>query len=215
MWEEKLVRQGWSKVAAKALVKNWAPSTMNTYNGAVEKLRQFCLEEDTSFPEVSTASLANYLCHLAQKSDRPKSVMNTCLAAVTCMTQALKLKDPVTEDILKLSTALVKSHTTKPMQKSQVMPVRPFIDLFLSWPGNWCLTIEDLRLKCLTLLALSIMLRPSDVAPRSKVYNSSKETYEDLVLSVDQLKFLSDGSAKITLFGIKNDYSREGFPVEV
>ena len=162
---------------------------------------------------MTTPTLASYLCDLASRSECPKGVLTTCLAPVSCMTQALKIPDPVTEDILKLSTALVKSCTSKLMQRSKVMPVEPFTELFLAWPGNWCLSLEDLRLKTITLLALSVMLRPSDVAPRSKVFQKNMESYENLVLTVNQIKFESDGSVKITFFGIKNDYHRDGFEV--
>ena len=37
VWERTLMSQGWSKVVAKALVKNWAPTMINTYNMAIEK----------------------------------------------------------------------------------------------------------------------------------------------------------------------------------
>ena len=96
------------------------------------------------------------------------------------------------------------------------MPVQPIMDLFRSWPGNWFLTVTQLRMKCLALLALAMMLRPSDVAPKVIVYDKEKgEISNHLVLSTDNVQFNHDGSVTIELHGIKNDYSRDGFDVTV
>ena len=55
------------------------------------------------------------------------------------------------------------------------MPIAPFRQLFLSWEPNDELPIKQLHLKSITLLALTLMLRPSDIAPKSVTYNPISE----------------------------------------
>ena len=49
--------------------------------------------------------------------------------------------------------ALVKALSTKPMKRSNVMPVAAFTSMFLGWPVDDVLSIKDLRLKSLTSLS--------------------------------------------------------------
>ena len=63
--------------------------------------------------------------------------------------------------------------------------------------------------------ALTAMLRPSDAAPKNKVYDFDSGRMENYVFSTDQVTFNTDGSATIVLFGIKNDSQRNGFPVHI
>ena len=116
-------------------------------------------------------------------------------------TEATGNSSPVTAEIARLVTALVKCETAKPMHRSKVMPIQPFNELFSDWGSNWTLNLEDLRLKMITLLAIAVMLRPSDIAPRSLIVSE-----ENLVMSTDQVVFDQQGSAKLYFFGIKNDY---------
>ena len=89
------------------------------------------------------------------------------------------------------------------------MPRTPFVKLFTSWPENKDLNFDQLRMKTLTLMALCLMLRLSDVAPRAVVINN--KTQQTVQFSADRIKYLEDGSVSIYFFGIKNDYNREGF----
>ena len=215
LWKEKLMSQGWSPSAAGKMIRNWAPSTINSYQAIIDKLQLFCAEVDTEFPCISSATLADFLCHTAEKSTRPKSVLNSTLAAISMLNDVLQRQDcPISPAIAKLVSALIKSETTEPMKRSKVMPVGRFHDLFLQWEGNWKISIENLCMKCITLLALAMMLRPSDIAPKA-VVREGEDSYKKFVMSTDQVHFNPDGSATITLFGIKNDYSREGFEVIV
>ena len=134
------------------------------------------------------------------------------MVAVASLRDALDLPSIMNEDISKLVNGLVKSGTSMPMVRSKVMPIQPFMQMFSSWKGNWQLTLEELRLKCITLLAFAVMLRPSDIAPNATVVNDKGE-HEQLVMTTDQLRFENDGSCVITFHGIKNDYSRDGFEV--
>ena len=67
------------------------------------------------------------------------------------------------------------------------MAIGSFKDLFLRWPGNECLGLEMLRLKTITLLALLRVLRSSDIAPKSELFDSATLTSDHVVFSLDQL----------------------------
>jgi hypothetical protein len=111
------------------------------------------------------------------------------------------------------SKSLVKAQTTRPMCKSKVMPITPFRNFFLEWPDDGALTVRQLRLKCITLLALTLMLRPSDIAPHARIFDNDTGFSKPVIFSTDNVLFNEDGSASITLAGIKNDTSRDGFQV--
>ena len=101
------------------------------------------------------STIADFMCSLADSSSRPESHLKTASAAISQLFQALDVPD-ITQcsELSILKSALVKSGTTKPMQKSKVMPVAAFTALFNSWPNyNSQLDIKRLRLKCLTLQA--------------------------------------------------------------
>ena len=64
-------------------------------------------------------------------------------------------------------------------------------------------------------MALSMMLRPSDIAPRVTVFDEDQQTFQRLILTTKNMQFNMDNSVTITLFGIKNDYSKDGFLVMI
>lgn len=100
------------------------------------------------------------------------------------------------------------------MSKTKLLPIKNFTQLFMSWVDNSHLSIKSLRLKCLTLLALCLMLRPSDVAPKGVQFNASDMTVDKLIFSKNMVSFQED-SMLIWLHSIKNDTSRKGFEVSV
>ncbi|KAK6178231.1 hypothetical protein SNE40_013040 [Patella caerulea] len=69
-------------------------------------------------------------------------------------------------------------------------------------------------MKSITLLSLVCALRPSDIAPHS-IQLSDSGTKIPNNFSVNDIIFQSDGSMKVTFFGIKNDSSRTGFTILV
>ena len=214
-WKNSLTAQGWSLGAASHFVASWAESTLSSYNRALENLHDFCHERNEHFPEVKQHVLADYLTEVARSTPRPKSVLNTTVVALSCLSGAVRIKNPVSAEINKLVVGLTKSCTKQPMKRSSAMPTEPFMLLFKSWKGNWFLSTEDLRLKAITLLSLSLMLRPSDIAPQGRVLAEGDTQFEQLELTVHMLRFNPDGSLTITLHGIKNDYSRDGFEVSI
>ena len=62
------------------------------------------------------------------------------------------------------------------------------------------------------LLALSVMLRPSDIAPRSQ--NIEEDVLYSNKFSREWLYF-DENYLEIYLFGIKNDYKCTGFRVQI
>lgn len=139
-------------------------------------------------------------------------MLNSAQAAIGHAYYAMDMSNLCSsKDISCLVTGLVKSGSTKPMKRSSVMPLERFKELFLNWGDNDLLSIKQLRLKCVTLLAIYLMLRPSDIAPHSVNLQSGKE--RRILFGTDQLNFQDDGSVIVTFFGIKNDTSRSGFNV--
>ena len=118
-------------------------------------------------------------------------------------------------DLRKLCSALTKSGTRRPAKRTPIMPCEPFYELFKNWPEDRELDVLRLRLKVITLLALSLMTRPSDLAPKSMLFHGDTQEKEPILFTRDQVIFNADGSATITLFAIKNDRNRSGFEVRL
>ena len=117
-------------------------------------------------------------------------------------------QSPIDSDVRAVINGLGKSGMTRPMKKSATIPRRPFMELFQSWPDNDMLSTERLRLKSITLMALALMLRPSDIAPRAVTIQDGHVI--NVEFTTDRITFLDNGSAEIYLFSIKNDYERDG-----
>ena len=65
-------------------------------------------------------------------------------------------------------------------------------------------------MKTIALLALTLMLRPSDIAPKAIQFDPESSVISKVVFSQDSINFKDDGSVDITFFGIKNDTDRSG-----
>jgi hypothetical protein len=183
----------------------------------VSRFADFCLAAGVHFPPPSTAQVADFFLDIARSSTRPKSVLNTASAALTCLYEGIgSYSNPLHDkDISRLLVGLTKTHTSAPRKQTPVLPVQPIKDLFKGWDVNDHLDIKRLRQKTLALLALVMMLRPSDAAPRALVYDSDTDNYKRLIFSTDNIVFHEDGSATVSLHGIKNDYKRDGFHVRI
>jgi hypothetical protein len=121
--------------------------------------------------------------------------------------------NPITTEVRQAAEGIVKCRTVAPLHQTPVMPVQPFVDLFSNWPDNSLLSVKQLRLKTISLMALVFMLRPSDIAPRSQLSDPTSGNKRNIVFSVDNLDFSPDGGLTVTFHGIKNDYDRDGFTV--
>lgn len=218
IWRQRLVSLGWSQRAAQQIRFCRAKSTMVSYTYYIEKYRLFCEDNGLMFPPDPSISwiVADFLCSCADKCSRPASTLKTVSAAISSVYDALGEKSPMcNSDIQHLISALVKSGTSKPMYKTKVMPAEPFYSLFISWPDDHELSISDLRLKAITLLSLTIMARPSDLAPLAVYFNPESGSIERVVFKRSQLAFHDDGSLTIQLLGVKNDTQRTGFEIRI
>lgn len=214
MWRSNL--GGWSTQAQNIIPCSLSKSTRQTYNRALRKLWAYCQQQGITFPPTSPSVMGDFFIHLACSSDRPKSVLVIANAAIACMFEIMQTTNIMHDRVLqRLLDALIKTGTSKARIHTPVMPVNPFYEAFLKWPGNDNLDIHKLRIKTLVLLALTLMLRPSDVAPKGEVYDHLSGQVSKLQFGRDQIRFETDGSLTIWFHGIKNDRNRDGFQVNV
>jgi hypothetical protein len=212
-WRQSMTCEGWSERAIEQSMCALADSTKQSYDNVLLKCELFCKGRGVEFPPNRTNILADFLCELSDSSNRPSSLLHTASAALSHVYSSLYMED-ITKDvkISRLMSALVKSGTVMPMKKSSVLPVEKFSSLFLTWGDNTELSIKCLRLKTLTLLAIALMLRPSDVAPKAKQFDVDDFSAQSVKFTKDMLLFSSQG-VTVTFFGIKNDVARPGFQV--
>lgn len=216
IWQKRLNAEGWSHRACEQLSYVWAKSTKANYECEIKKLKTFCLQKQLPFPPDRTGQLADFLCYICDCSDKPRATLRNMEAAVGNLYRGLGKENLMSDpDIKMLLTALVKSGTTEPMKRTSVMPVEPFVKLFTGWPNNEELDIKRLRLKAITLLALTLFLRPSDIAPRAVSFDPITQKESRVVFSRDMVDFNVKEGVQITLFGIKNDLHRQGFKVKL
>ena len=218
LWRQQLIDIGWSERAATQIRFCKATSTLRQYNSIVTKFKTFCAEKHVKFvPDVvNTSVFADFLCYMADRSTRPLSVLKCVSAALTFLYECLNLPSPMNSPELRyLVVALVKSGTTEPAKRTRVMPVKPFMDMFLTWKDNSDISIKDLRLKTVTLMALSFMARPSDLAPNAENFDPSTGGASAFQLRRNQIVLHDDGSMTIHMFGTKNDTHRTGFEVRI
>ena len=142
--------------------------------------------------------------------------MKSSLAAITFLFEGLGKTSPAYHsDIKRLTSALVKTGTFKPMSRQKPMPTEKFVGLFHLWGDNEQLSLKQLRLKAITLVALVLMTRPSDLAPKAKMFDTTTMSVKTISLSVNDVTFGLDGSMTFTFWGINNDSQRQGFEVTV
>ena len=213
VWRENLISQNWSERAANQFIYHLAQSTISQYNRYISNYSAFCRLQGLDGVSNVDSVIADYLCSLCDKSDRPKSVLTANISALNKYFTAVN-NTRVGENIHVFVQALIKSGTKSPMQKTPVMPVDAFFQLFNGWPNNDMLSIKDLRLKTVCLFALVVMARPSDFAPKAGIFNPDSCEFSKLVFSTNQFEFSVD-NMKLSFHGIKNDYQRDGFELTI
>lgn len=206
----------WHPRAIDQIKYTWAASTRKLYNKMILDFKQFCQSKNYEFPPRRSGPVAHFLCDITDRVVKPSSYIKSATAALSAMYEGMGYENPThTPDISNLKSALVKAGTKAPREPSKVMPREPFRNMFVSMPENQDLSVKDLRLKAVTLLALSVMLRPSDIAPKAVQYDPATETEHEVPFSTNSVDFHDDGSATLTFFGIKNDRTRTGFKVKL
>ena len=213
IWATSLITEGWSKRATFQYSFCLASSTRRSYNSVLAKCENFCHARGASFPPQDSATLADFICVLSDCSNRPKSIISTATAALSCVYSHLGRLDLTKHHMIsRLCSALIKSGTSIPLKHSTVLPIEPFNNMFEAWKENANLTLSDLRLKAITLLAFSLMLRPSDIAPKALFFDNLTGETKKFIFSTDMIEFTLDG-LKVCFLGIKNDAQRAGFQV--
>ena len=212
-WNDKLSKEQWSQNVIQRFLTSLASSTWISYNRCFRDYLQFTVEIGVQPDQVSQGVMADFLTLAANKSRRPKSVLNSTTAALNNYFRAVDVVSPINQDVQKLVEGLIKSGTLDPMKRTKVIPTHPFMELFRSWGDNLSLSTWALRLKSIVLMSLAFMLRPSDVAPHSR--NCKESVLMPNVFRRSSLNFTADGFLEVYFFGIKNDYEREGFHVRL
>lgn len=200
-WEHQLRELEWSKQCIDVYKHFLADSTRKEYNRLVDNFRKFCINYCGEFPppqKIFSAALAEHLRLRSKASQRPESVLNSTLAAVSNYFRETYL---IPGEIKNLVKALIKKDTVRPAGRTKIMPLEPFTILFQQWGENDLLSIGQLRQKAITLLTIACMARPSDFAPK-------------VGFKRGQIEF-HDKDMTIKFFGIKNDHDRAGFEVRV
>ena len=166
---------GWSNRAAYQATYCIAKSTLQTYNNYIGKFDLFCKEKQCEFSNnVELSVLADFLCELSDSSERPESVLGTATVAITFFYHSMGKDSSVHNLYIKrLIKGLIKTGTRKPMARQKPMPIQAFRNLFHHMGPNEQLSISDLRMKTITLMALVFMTRPSDLAPKAHRFFSS------------------------------------------
>ena len=192
----------------------WAQSTTSNYNVYIGKVKLICDKLEEDFPPATTSILAECIMRISSDSDRPLSMINCLLASLTHVYTALRKKD-ITNDVFirQLVSGIVKSCTKIPRLKSNIMPLEKFSDFFMKW-DNSNIDIKKLRLKCICLLAIVTMLRPSDIAPKAVIVDELGGI-NNFLFKEDQVIFKNEGGMSIVIHGNKNDSKRHGFIVDV
>ena len=129
-------------------------------------------------------------------------MLRSIQAALTHFFAAAWDSNPFDADLKNFVTALIKVRTKHASGRTIVMPIKPITDLFCKWGENHELSIKHLRQKTIALLSLSMMARPSDLAPAMGFHRN-------------QLRFSEDNSVVIPLCGIKSDSDRHGFEIKI
>lgn len=155
--EKTLSKKGWSARAIRRMCL--ASSTLPLYNGYLLQCFDFCDKNGVEFHNLDFARIVDFLCELADTSDRPKSKLNSALAAIHLAFDALELPSQIRNPFgSRFVDALVKSGTRAPMTKSTVLPIPRLMDIFLKWPDNDELSLKQLRMKAVCLLSITAML---------------------------------------------------------
>lgn len=162
---------------------------------------EFCNDNNHAFPpciERRSAVIADFLCDKAERSERPESTLTAIMAALGHFFQTLD-SNPLPVWLHNLKHALIKACSTKAKGRTPIMPTDTLNNLFESWADNELLSIKRLRQKCVSLLALCGMCRPSDLIRFKR----------------NDITFNEDKSVTIVYFGIKNDKNRKGFEIRL
>ena len=96
LWKGKLRCKQWTEDAIQYAILHWSPSTLISYDCQLKKYCSFVKENGEDPEQPSEQVLTSYFAKVIQGSVRPKSLISTNSAALTCFFQALDKDSPVT-----------------------------------------------------------------------------------------------------------------------
>ncbi len=165
VWLTNLTSKGWSVEAANMFVTQWAPSTQKTYNWLIKRFIAFVSTKGLCLLSVNEGTVVEFLQLLSFSLNWPHSTLSTALATLSHFYQGLGVKAPMSQDVHHFVGALVKVGTIQPLQHSSVFDVSAFRNLFMGWDRTY-MDVACLRMKAIVLMAVALMLWPSDIAPK-------------------------------------------------
>ena len=175
------------------------PGTVTAYNNYLARFVTVCGKLGLrSWRDASTAHVLVFLWTIARGLSRPSSSLDVAISALRLAFEALPTESPLDSPLIsRMRKGLVASFTTRPRKPTEPLPVAPIRDWLRTLPANEALSVDALRMKCLTLAALVLIARPSDLcridAPLLEFDHP------------DRLQWV-----QVSLLGFKNDYHADG-----
>ncbi len=108
----------------------------------------FCnLNLDLEAPPSDPSYIANFKAELGFRSQRPKSIINGAVAALSALYDAHNMTNVLAHpDITRLVTGITKGGTQQTRIPTPAMPVKHFKELFMSWPDNQDLSKTEIKM---------------------------------------------------------------------
>lgn len=201
LWRSDLLDKGWSVKSASRFQFCLAKVTLRSYNNVIEKLALYCDEQQLTFLPTSNTVIADFQWETADRTVRLNAILRTSIGALGHLYMVKGMPNVMyCPEIKLLVTGLVKSGTLAPIKRSSVMPIQNFHRLFKEWPDNEAIDIKQLCLKTITLLALSLMLRLSDIVPNVSV--TCSDHVDQICFNSNKVQFFQD-KAKFTFLVLR------------
>jgi integrase len=175
------------------------PSTLKAYDGILTRFRRFCEQQGYSYFPTTTTAVAHFLRDISSTVERPGSTLITASAAIAAMYRGSEHCDPTKSQLLTmLKQAITNTGTKRPRVSTPVFPIDRLTAYLITLGENNIMSVDKLRSKTISLLALVGLYRPADLA----------------LLQLQHLEFTHSG-VNISNFGGKTDKNRDGIPTMI
>lgn len=156
--------QGYSKTASSLVLGSWAQNTVTQYDSSLKKWTEFCKSSnrDSSLP--TDSSLSNFLAHMKEQNYAYRSI--AAHKAAICTFFGLFSDEttfPLTNRVLK---GIFRADPPKP-KYSNVWDVSIILTGMKNWGKSSALSLKELTLKTVMLMALASPNRVSEIASLS------------------------------------------------
>ncbi len=192
--------EGWSEEVRKLILEGpTKKSTQYKYKQQLQRLVLWCKKKERSLPfygkEEDIQTLAEYMEALTRPLERPESTLKALRAAVHDVCEGLNIISPMDDKrIYRLYKTLIGKRTLRPLVSRAPVNAGSISMFWKSQPPTKDLSEEELRAKAMSLLALVLMMRPSDLARADRF----------LII------WESGPSCRLTLWGHKTDKGQVG-----